>query len=356
MLAMVGGQCRFENVQSAGTAKKQMIIDFITNFLAAEKLSKRGLMKKFRGLSLVIAIGFLAFSVGERDSLFGQVGPDGVKETFWGQPVPGAEPVLFAPEVLTAELGAHGRLAFSPEGREILFSTHEMIYCAAFDGKRFSPAKVVPFVNPSKSNGPVFSSDGRTVYFTSSRGLPVEKDKPNGRIWGVERDAAGWGGPYLLSEKIDRVTAQISLTNGGRLYFTHLDDGERTCFYSELHDRRLGDPEPVCFAGQSGIQLNDLYVDPKESFLIGSIARSERESLRIADLVISFRRADGAWEELQPLSDTINTDHFERFPGLSPDGRFLFFARSSDAGSFKGARYYWVAAETLGIPRLPLSQ
>lgn len=313
-------------------------------------------MRKILGFSLVIAAGFLALFADERAGSLGQIGLDGVKETFWGQSVPGAEPVLFAPEVLTAELGAHGRLSFSPEGREILFSSHEKIYYAAFDGNRFSPAKVAPFVDSSRHYGPVFSPDGRTVYFTSMRGLPNEKDTPNGRIWGVERGAARWGEPYLLSEKIDHITAQISLIDNGRLYFTRLVDGERTYFHSKLSNSGLTDPEPVRFAWRSGVQLNDLYVDPQERFLIGSIARSDRKSFRIADLVLSLRQAEGAWGELQPLNDRINTDRFERFPGLSPDGRFLFLVRSSVAGSFKGARYYWLAADTLGIPGFPPSQ
>lgn len=309
-------------------------------------------MRKILGFSLVIVVGFLVLTIDERAGLLGKIGLDGVKKTFWGQSEPGAEPVLFAPEVLTAELGAHGRLSFSPEGREILFSSHGKIYYAAFDGRNFSPAKIAPFVDSSRHNGPVFSRDGRTIYFTSMRGLPNERDTPNGRIWGVERGITRWGEPYLLSEKIDHITAQISLTNKGHLYFTRLVDRERTYFYSKLNDHRLDDPIMLRFAERSGIQLNDLYVDPQERFLIGSIARSDRESFRIAELVISFRQTDGSWGELRLLNDKINTDRFERFPGLSPDGRFLFFARSSETGSFKGARYYWVAAETLGIPGL----
>lgn len=310
-------------------------------------------MRKILELSLVLALAFLALFFDDRAGLLGEIGLDEDKETYWGQPVPGSEPVLFAPEVFTAELGAHGRLSFSPEGREILFSSHEKIYYAAFNGKSLSPAKVAPFEDSSRHNRPVFSPDGRTVYFTSMRGLPDDKDTPNGRIWGVDRGVARWGEAYLLSERIDRITAQISLTSNGHLYFTRLVDRERTYFYSKLEDRHLSDPELVRFSGWSRIQLNDLYVDPQERYLIGSVARSDRELFRIADLVISFRQADGVWGELRLLNDKINTDRFERFPGLSPDGRFLFLVRSSEAGSFKGARYYWVSAETLGIYGFP---
>ena len=115
---------------------------------------------------------------------------DELKEKFYGQPLPGAEPILFAPEVLTAELGAHGRLSFSPDCREVFWSSGEKIYYSTFNGKSLSLAKVAPFVDSTRHDGPVFSRDGRTVYFTSMRRLPEEKDKPNGRLWAVDRSAS----------------------------------------------------------------------------------------------------------------------------------------------------------------------
>lgn len=96
-----------------------------------------------------------------------------------------------------------------------------------------------------------------------------------------------------------------------------------------------------------------MYIDPQERLLIGSIARSEIEPFRMGDLVLSFKQNDGAWGDFRLLNGKVNTDRYERFPGLSPDGRFLFFVRSSEPGLFGGARHYWVAAETLGIPGFP---
>jgi hypothetical protein len=302
-------------------------------------------------LGLVLAL-VAVLAAGGRAGLLYAAGRDGLEETFFGQPVPGAEPVLFAPDIL---LGCHGRLAFSPDGREIFWSGSEKIYYATFDGEKLTSAKAAPFVDFFRHDGPVYSPDGRTLYFVSNRGLPIEKEKYNGRIWMVERSATGWGQPVLLSEKIDRVGTQISVTDNGRLYFIRVVDREWTYHSLRLSDGRPSDVEPVRFTGSQGIQVNDIFVDPQERFLLASIARSNSESFRMADLVISFKQDDGAWGEFRLLNDKVNTDRYERFPGLSPDGRFLFFVRSAEAGSFRGPRYYWIASETLGIPGFPPS-
>jgi hypothetical protein len=47
----------------------------------------------------------------------------------------------------------------------------------------------------------------------------------------------------------------------------------------------------------------------------------------------------------------VNTPAFERFASLSPDGRYLFFIRSTDQQFVGGqARFHW--AETTDIPEL----
>ena len=44
-----------------------------------------------------------------------------------------------------------------------------------------------------------------------------------------------------------------------------------------------------------------------------------------ADLDIVRRRADGTWAPPQNLGPAVNTSLKEFAPGLSPDGRYLFF-------------------------------
>ncbi len=69
------------------------------------------------------------------------------------------------------------------------------------------------------------------------------------------------------------------------------------------------------------------------------------------DIGISHRQTDGTWGKPIRLGGAVNTQTFERFASLSPDGKYLFFIRSSGQ-QFVGdqARFYWV--ETKDIPEL----
>ena len=50
------------------------------------------------------------------------------------------------------------------------------------------------------------------------------------------------------------------------------------------------------------------------------------------------------WSEPEKLGDEINTDKQERFPGISPDGDYLFFTRPRDGYS---QDVWWVKTEMI---------
>lgn len=57
--------------------------------------------------------------------------------------------------------------------------------------------------------------------------------------------------------------------------------------------------------------------------LFGSINRPD--GFGASDLYVSFLNDNGSWSEAINLGEKINTAANERFPSLSPDGRYLFF-------------------------------
>ncbi len=65
------------------------------------------------------------------------------------------------------------------------------------------------------------------------------------------------------------------------------------------------------------------FIAPDESYLLFS---SDRNTGR-QSLFISFRRSDGSWTEAHGLGEAINSQKGERFPYVSPDGKYLFFTR-----------------------------
>ena len=68
------------------------------------------------------------------------------------------------------------------------------------------------------------------------------------------------------------------------------------------------------------------WVAPDESYLIYSSHR-EGEFGR-GDLYINFKDEDGNWTEPVNMGERVNSQMQERFPSVSPDGKFLFFARN----------------------------
>jgi hypothetical protein len=62
------------------------------------------------------------------------------------------------------------------------------------------------------------------------------------------------------------------------------------------------------------------------------------------DLYICFRQPDGNWTDRINLGDRINSKGLERFPSVSPDGKYLFFTRDTPGTE---EDVYWVSAKII---------
>ena len=102
-------------------------------------------------------------------------------------------------------------------------------------------------------------------------------------------------------------------------------------------------PAPI----NSEFGIGDTYVSPDESYMV--FGSSRPPSLGSGDLFVSFRRDGGGWSEPAHLGETINTEDTDFCPMVTPDGKYLFFARRRGA-SWKEATagdVYWVDAKVL---------
>ena len=63
----------------------------------------------------------------------------------------------------------------------------------------------------------------------------------------------------------------------------------------------------------------------------------------------SFRQPDGAWGQPVNLDETVNTEHTEFCPMVTPGGRHLFFSRRWGASweEVTAGDVYWVDASIL---------
>jgi hypothetical protein len=85
------------------------------------------------------------------------------------------------------------------------------------------------------------------------------------------------------------------------------------------------------------------YIAPDESFIIFESDRPGGKGE--IDLYICFRNPDDSWSEAINLGNTINTEDSERFPGISPDGKFFFYLGHT-------RDIYWVDAKIIRALKL----
>jgi len=262
------------------------------------------------------------------------------------QPPPGDDPVVFAPGIVSAEEHfEHSCLAFSPDYSEVYWSTdftefgfYDIVYMKKEDGRWSSPA-LAAFSKKYHAGSPVFSSEGKKLYFSSTRPRYENAGKSDGNIWVVERVGDGWSEPKLLNDAINTEKGEsvLSITKKGTLYFRR----DMELFSSKQKDGVFQTPAKLELRSNPEARILALFIAPNERYLILESFGGEG-GYGGADLYVSYRLKDGSWSEPVNLGPKINTAGQERFPSVTPDGKYLFFLRVSD-----GSDFFWVDAKII---------
>lgn len=143
---------------------------------------------------------------------------------------------------------------------------------------------------------PTFSSDGQNLFFDGLK----EGEAPD--IWMSSKHGEGWTAPVRLGPDVNSPAVEM-----------------------------------LCSVAANGIST--------------SFASWREGGLGKCDLYISFQEESGRWGDPCPLPPGVNSEANERFPVLSPDGKYLFFLSSRtipgagphDPGNGSGD-VYWVSA------------
>lgn len=177
---------------------------------------------------------------------------------------------------------------------------------------------------------PAFSPDGKRLYFEGS-----SDGKAEGPYF-VEKQGDGWS-----EEKCDglvlhfpelKFAYNFSLASNGTLYFLSYAAGRGLwnnfgIYRSELINGERAQPELLPPSiNASGSANWTPFIAPDESYLIFASSRGKPEDDR-GDLYVCFRQPDGNWTKPASLGAPINSNVTERFPAVSPDGKYLFFTR-----------------------------
>ena len=278
------------------------------------------------------------------------------KPGLFGQTAPGVEPQPFAGNFLSADKYPHGQLSFSPDGTTAFWSAmpaegpQQTIFFSTFDGKViFKPVKA-PFAADSGNGGPVFSSDGKRIYFNADLPRADSTTAATSAICYVDKTDAGWSEPVVIEASADTtmIKGQVTVTRNGNVYFTGRVRSERhpNIWMCEFVNGQYQPPKALTGPISSLPLCVDPWVDPDENFML--VSYPPGGDLVRTDIGISHRQPDGTWSLPVSIGGAVNTDAFERFPTLSPCGKYLFFIRStSERFVGPGAHFYWVEASIL---------
>ena len=267
---------------------------------------------------------------------------------YLGQPLPGLEPRLFAPGVVSTGMNELNSV-FSPDGTEFYFTIEGprrwVIMVSNLRDGSWSKPEAAEFQGRYGGVDMAFSPDGNRLYYCSLRPLTgTGEPSETADIWFVERTEDGWSEPINPGPPINSEHHEFypSFTTDGTIYFQSRrpgGPGPGDIYRSRLVDGeyRVAEvlPAPVNTEESEG----DALIAPDESFIVVT-ARSADGSSRHADLWVSFRREDDSWTERIPLGSAVNSDQGENCPVLSPDGRYFFFTSRRIVGiSGEGESY-----------------
>lgn len=288
-----------------------------------------------------------------------------VKGPYLGQEFPNSTPIIFAPGIVSTKHFEHSALSISPDGNEIYWSRMDVplgenplhkIYFTERIGDQWTTVQLASFSGINSDDGPKFTSKGKRIYFYSRKIYNSDEVMPNHDIFYIDRKKNGWSEPIKLSGVIntDKIESSPSLTKKGDILFSR--SGSNAFYLASKKGKSYSEPVKI---------LNDKYnkqfvnITPfinKEGsvLLFGSVNRSD--GFGASDLYVSFIEKGGTWSDPINLGDKINTSANERFPSLSPDGRFLFFVSNRSIEENMGKQdvpqnglgdIYWVDAKIL---------
>ncbi len=289
-------------------------------------------------VALVLAAGLCG--CGEPNVDTGHL--DGLSGPYLGQPLPGVEPELFAPGIVSSTWNARD-VSMTPDGSEIYFGVflgryaHSAVMVTRRDGGGWTRPEVASFAEDPATHEleAQVAPDGSRVYFLSDR--PSDRGEDDGEdLWVATRQGDRWSAPSNLGPPVNTADDEYfpSVTEHGDLYFTRQTEDRRTALWRA---RRAGAgfaaaerlPEVV---NSSPAQFN-AFVAPDESYLIFAAA-GRRDSLGGADYYVCFRSPSDEWSEPIHLPAPINSPATEEYSAsVSPDGRVLFFMSDRAVGA-----------------------
>ncbi len=258
-----------------------------------------------------------------------------LKGPYLGQRPTGKTPEIFAVGIITTRYHEHSFPAFSPDLKQVLWNTvfigntykfPSRILIMKNDGSKWSKPEYVDFSLMPNPGGPCFSSDGEKIYFASDFSETEQKGDLN--IWYVKKNNNGWSKPEKINSPVNtkKNECQPTVTRDLTLYFMGYYEGRKYksgIYRSEYKDGKYQTPQILPKQVNSNTIDWTPFIAPDESYILFSSLRPGGYGR--GDIYISYRTGKNEWSDAVNLGPEINEKYNERFPGVSPDGKYLFY-------------------------------
>ncbi len=299
-------------------------------------------------ISLVFLIGIICTSCTQIEKSFLES-----KDAYFGLTPPGSSPEIFAPGIVSDTSWAeHCQIAISPRGDEIFWSVYtdefktedgkrstEQLYYSRLQNGVWTIPSIADFTTDNKhggNGGPVFSLDGKKLFFYQRK----PRDK---YMYYVEKVDDQWSKPIKVGEPFNTKEGNVAsnwtpvFTKNGNAY--KYDQKERVILKYRYDNVKFSQPDTMRIQKDFTLAFN-VYFAPDESYYIFSGYNYKGKG--DLDLCICFKDQEGNWGYPIIMRDEINTEARERFPVVSPDGKYLFFMRHT-----KTQDVFWISTKVL---------
>jgi Tol biopolymer transport system component len=244
--------------------------------------------------------------------------------TYFGEEPPGVEPVKFGVGFLNGHY--HSSPVFSPDGRNVWwageYGSATIYYSEVIDGDWLEP-EIVEFSEKINSyRDPFISPDGLRLYFISPSALPGETSSGKENIWMMEKDGDEWKVPQPLPDVINRYSLHwtISVANNYNLYFAANDRGKSDIYISEYRNGEYQEPYMLDEIISSDVIEFTPNIAPDESYLLFSRLEDRNSN---PYLFITYATESG-WSEPQKVENIP----YCISPIITPDRKYVIFMGS----------------------------
>jgi hypothetical protein len=196
-----------------------------------------------------------------------------------------------------------------------------------------------------KDIDPMFSPDGNTVLFQSTRTVAGKPERKGFDIWAVKRTATGWGDAYHLGSVVNTDASEsfASMAKNGNIYFMKQNPNgkDSSDLYVSRYDHvAYQEPENLGKPINTSFRESNPYISPDEDYII--YFSSDTTGHGSVDLMLS-RRSNNSWSKPVNLGKPINSETGEFCPFYHEKEKRLYFSRTTGTPAKRRIEnIYWI--------------